>query len=109
MPEWVWKMALNTKMEGENMTQKAWRSSPNGTKRQKWREIEMDLNVEWKKRREDSECQTENVALNTEKTSNLNIKLKVWLWTPNWRYGSECRTEEIHDGSECQTGNKQRL
>ena len=35
MHEWVWKKALNAKMEDENVTQKAWRSTHNGTKHQK--------------------------------------------------------------------------
>ena len=44
------------------------------------------------------ECWTEDMA--------LNAKLKVWIWTPNCRYGSEHQTEEIHDDFECRTKNK---
>ena len=73
-------------MEDENVTQNAWRSTPNGTKRQKWREIVIDLDVERK---------IDMMA--------LSVELKAWLWTPtrrhrlwtsNWRCGPERQTRE---------------
>lgn len=82
MHEWEWKTALNAKIENENVTQKAWRSTPNGTKRQKWREMVMDRT---KDRHKDFECRTENVAPNTKledidsvhqtKDATLNVEM----------------------------------
>ena len=40
-----------------------------------------------KDRHDDFECRTEDVA--------SNAKLKVWLWTPNWKCGSERQTEDM--------------
>ena len=65
----------------------------------------MALNAKMKQRPErqteeydDSECQTEDVALNAKRKKDmttLNIELNKgwWLWPPNWRYGFEHQNE----------------
>ena len=45
-----------------------------------------------------SECQTEkndSKRRNWEEMVALNAKLEMWLWTPNWKHGSEDQTEKI--------------
>ena len=75
MREWVWKTTLKAKMEDENVTQKAWRSMPNGSEHQnggKWWWIEREIDMR-----------------------TLSVKLKTWLWTSNWKWGSEIQTEDM--------------
>ena len=71
-----------------------------------------------------SERQNKDVALNAKWEMNYGsehqiekrrwlctLKLKARLWTPKLKTndGFERQTENVSDGSECRTGNKQRL
>ena len=57
----------------------------------------MDLDVELKANN-DSERQAEDMV--------LNAKMKMWLWTPKWRCGSERQPKKRYDGYECCTKKK---
>ena len=111
MSEWVCTMALNVKTK-----ERCWHWTPN------WRNM-VALNAKLEanngferqtkyvalnaKLKNGFKCQTKNTAqtVKLKQTTTLNVKMKMWLWTSNWkRYGgSEQLTEERHADSECRT------
>ena len=87
-------MALNAKMEEHGGGSKYWT----------------------KDRHDDSECRTEDVALNAKlkiwlwkpnwrKVMALNAKMKIRLWTPNWKGDLDVKLE-VNNDSERQIKNE---